>query len=182
MSERIQQRRNSALMYEIKPEMWKGINEIRTYYPFYETGPHLPFEVCIIKLPPNHTQSWYSHKTVEETIIPICGQVNIFIKGQDDKVEKTQLPKSTMFDLESESIVAVSVIDDGTVSFIVEDKKSGKMRSFDIQYDEGTHSERTIHTLQNHSEQSAVVVVVKTTTEEDLARNPRIFREDRESH
>ena len=158
------------------------VNERRAYYPFHETYPHLPFEVYIAELPPNHTQPWHSHNIVEETIIPISGQVNIFVKGQDDKIEGTQLPRSNLFDVSSESIIGISIADDGIITLIIKDNKTGDKTSFEIRDEQGFPAGSTIHTLQNHSDQLAVVVVVKKTTEEELALNPRIFREDRQSH
>lgn len=177
MSERIQQSIDTR-----EANVRNFVNEIRTYYSFHETDPHLPFEVYITELPLNHTQPWHSHNTVEETIIPISGRVNIFIKGQDGKVERTQLPESTMFDLERESIVGISVVEDGTVTIRVQDKETGEIRSFDIQDNEGFYAGTKIHTLQNYSDQEVVVAVVKKTTKVELARNPNIFRGDRDSH
>lgn len=177
MSERIQQR---IEMDEAKVR--NVFNERRLYFPFHETDFQLPLEVYITELPLNHTQPWHSHNTVEETIFPIYGQVNFFIKKQDGKVVRSQLPKSTEFDLVRESIVAVSVNNDGVVAIKVKNKESGKIESFDLLDNEGFHSGTSIHTLQNHSDQRAVVAVVKKTTKEELTRNPRIFREDRSSH
>lgn len=158
------------------------VNEIRTYYPFHEIFPNLPFEVYITELPLNHTQPWHSHNTIEETIIPICGQVNIFVKGQDGKVEMIKLSEARKLDRERESIVGISVVEDGKVTIRVQDKETGEIRSFDIQDNEGFYAGTKVHTLQNYSDQEVVVAVVKKTTKEELTRNSRIFREDRDSH
>lgn len=156
--------------------------ETHTYFRHHLENPDIPYEVTFVKIPPGHTESFRSHKTIEETIIPLNGQVNIFIRKDDGRAEIEEVLDGRLYDEDQESIIGITILDDGKVIFHIGSNNTRDIRTFDLDLSQGFHTGLTTYSLQNYSEESAVVAVIKRVNPDTLKENPDIFRTDKQMY
>lgn len=148
------------------------------HYPFFTTEHSgLPIEVMVTEIPPNQTEFWRSYGILNTSIIPISGSINVIVKDEQGKVEAQRLEAQQGIDLKKESIFSIFVIYDGSISLILEDLET-KLRVLDIDLGNSFEPGSTVHTIQNYSNDWAVYLTIKKTTQDELKRNPRIFISD----
>lgn len=176
-------RKQSALLDTTEINVREVEGETRSYFLFREQYSDIPMEVIITEIPPHSIEGWHSHKTIDEVIIPIDGEVVALTRdenGSNQSAEPIKMP--TIYNPEKDILYGISAVSDGLITLYLEDRETGKFRAVDVPYKEGFHTGRTIHTIENRSDHWAVTAAIKRTSKEKFQENSKIFQEDKVSY
>lgn len=162
------------------PSRIDEVGEKRQYYLFRERDPNYPLEVIITEVPAGHKQPWHLHKTIDEVTVALFGEVVGLTKNSPDaQPEEQPIGTFSFFDPEKHNFHGITAAKDGTILIVLEDKETGEIIGGQLPYEEGFNTGKAFHTIENRTNQWATLATVKITTPEVLAKNSRIFEEDK---
>jgi len=178
--ENIEKDKGLSITSENAPTRVTEDGEKRHYYLFRERDPNYPLELIITEIPPGHTQPFHAHKTIDEITVVLYGEIVGITKKTKESPEQEHLIQTlSLYDPEIYDFHTITAAKDGTILLVLEDKNTGNIVGGELPYSEGFNAGRTFHTVKNRTDQWAVMATVKITTPETLAKNPRIFQEDK---
>jgi hypothetical protein len=173
---------NIGLSY-LLPKKSSATGEVRQYAIFHEDDPNFPVEVIITEVPPNYIQPFHKHETINEITIVLKGQAIGITKDNNEEKEHPIQAMSLYKEFEkTHNFKGIKASIDGTLLFVLEDKKTKEISGGELPYTEGFDAKDKYHTIKNPTDQIIVIATVKFADKNIVKNNRDIFKQDKKMY
>jgi hypothetical protein len=178
--EKNRQESNIGLSYATK-KTDRLSQEIRQYLIFHEDDPNFPLEVILTEVPPYHDQPFHRHQTINEITIVLQGEAVGVTKEENGQEVEHPIKIMSLYDKlqETHYFKGIKAALDGTLLFVLEDKKTGEISGGELPYQEGFDAKEKYHTIKNPSADTSIIATVKYVDKKTMEQNPEIFKQDK---